>query len=651
MPDKSQSSLPDTSVRLEGWDSIAHHLGVHKRTARAWFDERGLPVHQLFGKGGRVYAIAVELDAWRVRSDATAAASNPPTEVAGPIPNRRRVWVAIAAALVLLAALSVSLYRRPDAPRRTPARLLAKLSSEAGRLKSIPLSGEPCYAVITPDGARIVVATCGGGGAVTIIATSSGGVIARMTVGREPTALALDDGGNTLYVGDAWSGIRIVDVVRAKVVGEIPLEGPVMDLALSRDGTLYVARRERGLVAIRISDRRITAIPVNGMAMFLALGPDGSRLFVSYQGGGPGGRIAHDAIDVYDTKSGAFVANISGLPRVGGPLEVSRNGLLVAAGEDGCWSASYKDYSADCPVYPGSVFSVIRASDSKVLATRGFPDGPSSWAGIFPDGSRVALGAGMLRVFDTADFEVREQFALPGVVGLLFAADGKKAWAVRQGPPLLSVIDTDEAGCAPAPGSLVGWWTGDGTEHDARAINDGSWQGNAGYAPGMVGQAFRMEGASFVSLGGLATLLTESPDFTAMAWVKFAAGGADETVLQRLGPGGFRLSRDKAGRVSFVVVEPGGMTAVARAENPVADDRWVHLAAIRSPGSVSLVLDGVVVAVAQLSGAGWRTLSVGEVRVGPVRGLVDEVQWFNRALPQQEVAAVAAAGGAGVCGE
>jgi len=53
---------------------------------------------------------------------------------------------------------------------------------------------------------------------------------------------------------------------------------------------------------------------------------------------------------------------------------------------------------------------------------------------------------------------------------------------------------------------------------------------------------------------------------------------------------------------------------------------------------------------------GWRGAESGEVRVGALgdgaarmRGLVDEVQWYTRALGANEVQRVVAARGAGVC--
>ena len=50
--------------QLDSWKEIAHHLGVHVRTAQKWERERGLPVHRLPGVRSRVSAHTASLDAW-----------------------------------------------------------------------------------------------------------------------------------------------------------------------------------------------------------------------------------------------------------------------------------------------------------------------------------------------------------------------------------------------------------------------------------------------------------------------------------------------------------------------------------------------------------------------------------------------------------
>lgn len=64
--------------RIDGWKSIAAHLGRDRSTVIRWAKERALPVHALpGGKSRTVYALRHELDAW-VRGQETGALEGEP---------------------------------------------------------------------------------------------------------------------------------------------------------------------------------------------------------------------------------------------------------------------------------------------------------------------------------------------------------------------------------------------------------------------------------------------------------------------------------------------------------------------------------------------------------------------------------------------
>src|SRR5207249_4082770 len=48
--------------------------------------------------------------------------------------------------------------------------------------------------------------------------------------------------------------------------------------------------------------------------------------------------------------------------------------------------------------------------------------------------------------------------------------------------------------CVPAASGLVDWWKGDGNANDAVGASNGTLDGNATFAPGLVGQAFSLDG-------------------------------------------------------------------------------------------------------------------------------------------------------------
>jgi Tol biopolymer transport system component len=58
------------SVRLESWKEIAGYLNRSVTTVQRWEQEEELPIHRLVhGKGGSVYALTHELNAWRRQRD------------------------------------------------------------------------------------------------------------------------------------------------------------------------------------------------------------------------------------------------------------------------------------------------------------------------------------------------------------------------------------------------------------------------------------------------------------------------------------------------------------------------------------------------------------------------------------------------------
>ncbi len=636
-----------------------------------------MPVHQLFGKGGRVYALAAELDEWiedsepkqlsSISADQMDETAEPSLAVPARSPTGYR-WRNLAMFVFIATALLLALLARQFWTRTlqahsmsVPGRLLARLTAEGGHLNLIKVGSSPCNAVLTPDGARLLVANCGGR-TVSVIDTAMGRVTREIEVGAQPESLGLESGGKRLIVGNFWSGIGIYDLDTGKSLDRIQVEGPITDISVTPDGMIYVARRERGLAVIHPGDHAIHPIPVQAMAMYLAQNQDGSRLYVSYQGGGPGGRVAHDSIDVYDTRLRSFISGIAGPPRVGGRMTVSPNGILLADGANACYAAEYRSYWGECPAAPGSVFSLIRTTDSRVIATLGFPGDAAGYLGTFPDGFRAITATQSVRVFDTLSLNALEAYALPSVRRVLFAPDGRQAWAVLQEKGAVAVLNTDRAACANPPRGLAGWWPGDGTPNDARGSdNNGVLLGDAGYAPGLTGQAFSFHGNGSLSLGQLANLATSTADFTAMAWVKFdAASVAEQPVFDRLkhvahGVSGFQLRRDANGRLTLAVDRNSEVTVRANTTAAIPSGNWVHVAAVRASNSISVFVNGALAGTEKLSGPGWNQPESGDVRIGAgdtgggLHGLVDEAQWYNRALDPAEISSVVAARSSGVC--
>lgn len=82
------------NMRLNGWKSIANHLGRDRSTVMRWAAERGMPVHRIPGGArGSVFALADELDTWlaisSVESDAETTTAAQPA-VTAPTPPAQR---------------------------------------------------------------------------------------------------------------------------------------------------------------------------------------------------------------------------------------------------------------------------------------------------------------------------------------------------------------------------------------------------------------------------------------------------------------------------------------------------------------------------------------------------------------------------------
>src|SRR5207248_9700950 len=75
------------------------------------------------------------------------------------------------------------------------------------------------------------------------------------------------------------------------------------------------------------------------------------------------------------------------------------------------------------------------------------------------------------------------------------------------------------SGCVPPASSLVNWWKGEGNANDEIGASNGTLGGNATFAPGLVGQAFRVDGdGDSVLVGNPSSLQLQT--LTIEAWVK-----------------------------------------------------------------------------------------------------------------------------------
>jgi hypothetical protein len=233
-------------------------------------------------------------------------------------------------------------------------------------------------------------------------------------------------------------------------------------------------------------------------------------------------------------------------------------------------------------------------------------------------------------------------------------------------------------GCVAPPAGLVSWWPGEGNAKDIAGPNNGVLFGGAKFVSGFVGGAFSFNGSTAYVQATSTNMPTGNADRTLEMWVKLdAAVPADSPTITYFesffaGYGNFGSSAQ-----AFEILaeyEPPYGNALAWSPwfdqlagpqlfvaGPHQDNQgWHHIAVVNFGGSnigIALFLDGVPVARRQgfiLNTAASTPFFMGRIpgSLGDTRrmkGELDEVSIYNRALTPHEIAAIFAAGQAGKC--
>jgi hypothetical protein len=201
------------------------------------------------------------------------------------------------------------------------------------------------------------------------------------------------------------------------------------------------------------------------------------------------------------------------------------------------------------------------------------------------------------RVHERARTKRRNQRVLASVVGLgLSLALGITLVVELRGP------DQEESGpftpgtACPAGTKVVptGWWRGDGSAADAVANRDAVLHGDATFGVGIVGDAFSLDGdGDFVEVPDAPGVGSE--DFTVSLWVRFTSTEGEQVLVEdwietfdTRGKKGWTLTKLKNDRIGFGLWAAGGV-GTARLDLPI--DTWIHVAARRRDGRVSIFVD------------------------------------------------------------
>lgn len=252
---------------------------------------------------------------------------------------------------------------------------------------------------------------------------------------------------------------------------------------------------------------------------------------------------------------------------------------------------------------------------------------------------------------------------------------------------VIAVLMTDAGGpaaangnqqsCVPPPSGVVSWWTGDGNAVDIWQGNDGTLVDDTTFAAGVVGDAFSFDGdEDYVDIPHDSSF--NLPELTVDAWVYIdpAQNAGEVNVLVSKtsfasADGGFVLTHDDrqvpgffldrtTNALRFIAFEGGGGTfSEAFLKDAFLSAGFHHVAGTFDGSVTRLYLDGVLVDTGSpIAGIGFNTRSV---RIGAshakevfsvddrFEGLIDEVEIYNNALSDSDIAGIYSAGSAGKC--
>ncbi|MGE3840785.1 MAG: LamG domain-containing protein [Vicinamibacterales bacterium] len=222
---------------------------------------------------------------------------------------------------------------------------------------------------------------------------------------------------------------------------------------------------------------------------------------------------------------------------------------------------------------------------------------------------------------------------------------------------------------AALPGGLVAWFPAEGNYLDVVGNHDGSPLGGVTFAPGKVGQAFSFNGLNGEVVLNHTAALDFGPgdSFTLSAWVKPTVPGLDPAPPLGNSSGTIvsltyfctaeliTLPISNTGEVFLQVRDNLGVFAAGTVGSPgsIANGQWRHVVGVRDVGTdqVRLYVDGVLVNSQTDPSTGTFTRASSFVtqpdRIGSVgapcvskrfyRGLIDDVQIYNRALTDAEI--------------
>ncbi|MBA2350754.1 MAG: beta-propeller fold lactonase family protein [Burkholderiales bacterium] len=355
---------------------------------------------------------------------------------------------------------------------------------------------------------------------VSVIDIATNAVTATITVGANPTGVAVGFDGARVYITNTGNNsVSVIDTASNAVTSTISVGNGPGGVAVGTAGTrVYVANGVSNSVSVidTASNTVVATVPVQNGPNGIAVNPAGTRAFVA--------NTNSNSMSVIDTATNSVAATvIVGLRPFG--LAVNRDGTRVYVTND-----------------DSNTVSVIDATANGALTQIAVDDSPNGIA-MSPDGTLVYVanfGSNTLSVIDAASNSLTATLGSGGVnpIGVTVTPDGARVYVANSTSggvaaidPVANTIASIAVGLQPTAFGqfIVGITPGAGTLQFSAAsysVHEG-----AGSAVITVTRRNGNEGeasANFATSDGSATA---GGDYTATAaTISFAAGETSRTV-------------------------------------------------------------------------------------------------------------------------
>lgn len=231
------------------------------------------------------------------------------------------------------------------------------------------------------------------------------------------------------------------------------------------------------------------------------------------------------------------------------------------------------------------------------------------------------------------------------------------------------------ARCIALPPEITAWWTGDNNGMDLIAGREAKLVHGVSYGPGVVGEAFYLDGNSFVDVAHDPSLDPGRKDFTVDLWARFESTEGEQILVEKWvqawaeSPSmGWTFTKLADNSVAFFSEGLGWASGVGSAPQDIPLDTWIHFTARRHGDTIDILINGELVASqTNVNGEDFYIGSVSSLKFGHrgsiydttgsldergfyLRGAIDEVHLtVGTSLSDDAIQELVGAGSDGYC--